>query len=316
MFMNQVGAKVLRAKWTFIGSRHAIADAHDDLESHRLWLDRHRAAWDQDIKLCERRLSSKLRTRAIKRLALGLFLIGPITCLALLRVIVRLLPGMRSLFVGSVSWLHALVRFTCKHVGSHLSSWSLIHAAKNHNKARHHYRIAGLDGPLCTGQPASSNMFPKSKGLLQVRLVVASFGAVIVGLIASVTTPDRGEELAQVFPNSLVQAGQSARLPPMALHESSAPSRISGFAVLAAKPEAERVSSIGMTMAEIISITRPLPNPLEQPRARAEALEVTPPIRKPKMEIKPKIEIKAKPKRSPTRQKPQLPLWEQLPWLR
>jgi hypothetical protein len=309
--IDQVDPKVIRAKRAFIRSRHAIAAAGDDLESHQLWLDRHCAAWAEDVKLCERKLSCKLRTRAIKRLALGLFLIGPITCLALLRLIVRLLPSVRGLFFSSLAWFHALIRLARKHAGSHLSPWSVVRATKNYNKARHRYRIAGLDGPLCTGQPASSNVAPKSEtGLLRVRLIVASFGAVIVGLLASATTPDRQDEPAEASPNTLVLAGQSAPLPPVASNKLSAPSTSSGFAVLAAPREAERISPIGTTIAEIISITRPSPNAREQPEATAEALEVTPPVRKPK------IKIKAKPKRSPTKQNHQLTLWERLPWLR
>ena len=306
ILLDQVEPKVVRAKRASRRSRNLIVAARDELEGHQQWLENHRVAWAEDVKLYERRLASKLRIGACQRLALGLLLIGPITCLALLRLTARLLPSVRGLFSSCVSWPDALVRLARKHIGPHLSP---VDVTKNHNNARHHCRIAGLDGPLCTGQPASSNVVPKSEaGLLQVRLVVASLGAVIVGFLASATTPDRHEEPAEASLSTLVQASQSAPLPPVTPKESSRP--VSGFAVLAATPEAERVSFAAATIAEIISIARPLPDPLEQPEATAEALEVTLPARKPK------IKIKAKPKRSPAKRKPQLTLWEQLPWLR
>jgi hypothetical protein len=139
---------------------------------------------------------------------------------------------------------------------------------------------------------------------------------VAVGFLVAVTTPDRYAEPAQVPPNTLVHAGQSAPLPPAASNESrdaegSAPRPLLGFAVLAATPAVERVSPATATIAEIISITHPLTEELEQPKATmAEPLEVTLPVRKPKI----KTEVKLK--RRPTKSKHQLTLWEQLPWLR
>jgi hypothetical protein len=314
--VNQVGAKVLCAKWASIRSRHAIAAAHDDLESHQLWLDRHRATWDEEAKLYESRLNRESRAQGFTRLAFGLLLIGPITFLALLRLTAGLLPNVRDLFVSSVSWLHALVRLTRKHVRSHLSWWSSTQATRNHNKSPHCGRIAGLDGPLCTGQPASSSsdVVPESEtGLLKVRLVVALFGAVIIGFLAAAQTSDTHEEPVERPPNVLEHSGPTTSLPPAASNQSreverSAPDTISGFAVVPSAPAAQRVSLAEATITEIISLTRPLPNTLEQPDAIIEA-EVTIPIRKPIVK-----RVKSKP--SPTKQKHQLTLWERLPWLR
>jgi hypothetical protein len=308
--IDQVDAKILRAKKAFARSRHAIAAAHDDLENHQRWLNRLRAAWAENAKRHERQLNRRLWTWALKRLGLGLLLIGPITCLALFRFIARFLPSVRDRLFSSVSWF-ALARLTRKRASSLLH----VHAAKSRNTSGHRYRIRGLDGPLCTGQPASSNVIPKPETcLLQARLVVASFAAVVVGFLAAATTPDRHTEPAQVPPNTLVHAGQTAPLPPVPSNElrdagGSAPSPLSGFAVLAATPAAERVSPAGATIAEIISITRPLTEKQEQPKATTtELLKVPPPVRKPK--------IKVKLKRSPTTPKHEQTLWDQLPWLR
>lgn len=312
--MDQVNAKVLRAKWASIRSRHAIAAAHDDLECHQRWLDRHRAAWSEEIKLYESRLKSKLRSDALKRLALGLLLIGPITCLALLRLIAWLLPCVRDLLFGIVSWLHTLARLTRKQVASYLSRSH--RATKNRSKQHHYGRIVGLDGPLCTGQPASSTLVTKSEtGLLKVRLVVGSFGAVLVGFLATASTFDKHKEPAEIAPNVLEHSGPA--LPPLqaALDQPKhvdqlIPDPIRGFGVLASAPDAQRVSLAEAAIAEIIALTRPLPDTLEQPEARIEAAEVTLPVRKPEA----KIRVKAK--RGFTRKKHQLTLWEQLPWLR
>jgi hypothetical protein len=311
--MDQVDAKVLRAKWASIRSRYAIAAADDDLERHQRWLDRHRAAWAEDVKLYERRLDGKSRTRDFKRLAWGLLLIGPITCLALLRLIAWLVSFVLKLRFDIVSGTQALVRFTRKHLVSHLSKH--LRATKNYNKRHHFGRIAGLDGLLCTAQPAPSALTIKSEsGLLKVRLVVGSFAAVIVGFLATAPTFDTHK--AVETPQDILQDSEPAKpLPPAASHQSKnvdrlAPDPISGFAVVAAAPEAERVSLVGTTITEIISLTRPLPHTLEQAEAAIEAAEVTLPARKPT------AKIRVKSKRSPAKQKNRLTLWEQLPWLR
>ena len=312
--MDQVNAKVLRAKWASIRSRHAIAAAHDDLECHHRWLDRHRVAWSEEIKLYESRLKSKLRSDALKRLALGLLLIGPITCLALLRLIAWLLPCVRDLLFGTVSWLHTLARLTRKHVASYLARSR--RATKNRSKQHHYGRIVGLDGPLCTGQPASSTLVTKSEaGLLKVRLVVGSFGAVLVGFIAIAPTFDTNKEPAETAPNILEHSGLA--MPPhrAALDQSKhvdrlVPDPIQGFGVLASAPNAQRVSLAVATIAEIISLTRPLTDTLERPEGAIEASEVTLPVRKPE------ANIRVRAKRGITRKKHQLTLREQLPWLR
>lgn len=305
--IDQVDARVLRVRRAFRRSRHAIAAARDDLESHQLWLDRHRAAWAEHVKHYERRLGSKRGIWAVKRLALRLFLVFPLVCVALFRLVARFVPHLRGSRLGSSLPLPALASLIQKRVWSLLSSWPS--ATRRNNTPSH--RIPGLDGQLCIGQPMSSNVTPKLEpGLLQARLVVASVGAVIVGFLAAATTPDRHGERAEV--PLRVGADRPAPLPSGIANalrdEGSAPNSVPGFAVQAQTPAEELVSLPGATIGDMMSITRPLVRADEQPDATIELLEVTPPLRKPT--------IKIKRKRKPPNQKGQLTLWDQLPWLR
>ncbi|MGA7456044.1 MAG: hypothetical protein WBW51_01780, partial [Methyloceanibacter sp.] len=72
-------------------------------------------------------------------------------------------------------------------------------------------------------------------------------------------------------------------------------------------PAAQRVPLPAATVAEMISLARPMIETLDQ--AETDALEVTPPARKPK------IKVKVTSKR-PLKQKPELTFWQQLPLLR
>jgi hypothetical protein len=212
---------------------------------------------------------------------------------------------------AAIAWLAAQ---TSKRVGSPRSRLRTDRC----NNALHHYdRIPGLDGQLCTGQPSRSNAVSKSAtqtaitetGLLRVRLVVASFGALIVGFLAATITPERGKEHVEVPPNALVRADQTAPLPANSPRtvEGARPDSASGFTVLAGTPAAHRVSPPGATIAEMISITRPL---TETGKGADATAEVTLPTRKPKSFTN------SQPKRALTNQKHQLTLWERLPWPR
>jgi len=309
--IDQLDARVLRVRRAFRRSRHAIAAARDDLENHQLWLDRHRAAWAEHVKHYERRLGSKRRIWAVKRLALRLFLVFPLICVVLFRLVARFVPHLRGLRRGSFLHLHALGSLIQKRVWSLLSSWP--GATSRNNTPSHRDRIPGLDGQLCIGQPVSSNVTPKLEpGLLQARLVVASVGAVIIGFLAAATTPDRHGERAEVPLSTRVRADRPAPLPSGIANalrdEGSAPYSVPGLAVQAQTPAGELVSLPGVTIGDMMSITRPLVGAEEQPDATIELLEVTPPLRKPT--------IKIKRKRKPPNQKGQLTLWDQLPWLR
>ena len=306
--IDKFDAKVLRIKRAFNRSRHVIGAARDDLENHQQWMARHCNAWADDLRRHQRQPNSKRVLWALKWLALSLFLIGPIVCIALFRLIARFLPKVRGLLFDRVLWLGTLARRRRKPC----SSLSRVYASNCRYTSDRSNRIPGLDGPLCTGQPAPPNVTPKfESGVLPARLVVATFVGVIIGFLVAATTPDRHGKPAEVSPNALVHADQHAPLPlgvPGARDVGSSLSSVSGFAVHAETPAEELVSLPAATIIDMMSITRPLTGADEQPEATIELLEVTPPIRKPK--------IKGKGKRKPPKQKQQLTLWEQLPWLR
>ena len=152
----------------------------------------------------------------------------------------------------------------------------------------------------------SSN--PKCEtGLLQVRLVVASIGAVIIGFLSATTPETYGRKTP---PEVMGNAVPTPRLPaPLNLKSVArlVPDPILGFAVIAVVPAAQRVLLPAATVAEMISLARPMIETLDQ--AETDALEVTPPARKPK------IKVKVVSKR-PLKQKPELTFWQQLPLLR
>ena len=121
--IDQLDARVLRVRRAFRQSKHAIAAARDDLENHQLWLDRHRAAWAEHVKHYERRLGSKRGIWAVKRLGLRLFLVFPLVCVALFRLVARFVPHLRGLRRVSFLPLHTLANLIQKRVWSLLSSW-------------------------------------------------------------------------------------------------------------------------------------------------------------------------------------------------
>jgi hypothetical protein len=285
-----------------------IVAAENALEGHRHWLHRHRDAWAESVKQYQHQLNSKRRIWALKRLLLRLFLIGPIICITLVRVIARALRRARELLSSSV--LPPLVRAKPAH----------IRPTKTVQTPQH--RISGLDGPLCTGQPWSPqpSVITESRhqkktsgesGVLPARLVVASLGAVIVGCFAAAATPDGHKETAEVPPNASTHSA-GGNVPPMAQNEPEGIEepisyQYSGFSVLAA-PATERLSPPGMTVAEIISIAQPSTEIVVPSEKPSEPAEVTVPARKPQ------TAIKAKPKPSQIKQKQQRTVWE-LPWL-
>lgn len=182
----------------------------------------------------------------------------------------------------------------------------MVLTPKQHWQIAAAYEKAAPDCGLCPGQPVSSN--PKSEsGLLQVRLVVASIGAVIIGFLSATTPETYGRKTP---PEVTGNAVPILHLPASSNLKSVArlvPDPILGFAVIAVAPAAQRVPLPAATVAEMISLTRPMIETLDQ--AETDALEVTPPARKPK------IKVKVKSKR-PLKPKPELTFWQQLPLLR
>ena len=146
----------------------------------------------------------------------------------------------------------------------------------------------------------SSN--PKSEtGLLRVRLVVASIGAVIIGFLSASTPETYGRKTPPEVTGNAVPSSNSKSVARLV------PDPILGFAVIAVAPAAQRVPLPAATVAEMISLARPMIETLDQ--AETDPLEVTPPARKPKLKVKVKSNRPLKPK-------PELTFWQQLPLLR
>jgi hypothetical protein len=288
--IDKLNAKILRIKSN--RSSRVIGSARDDLQNHQRWMARHCHAWVHDLT----RLNSKRALWALKWLALRLFLI----CIALFRLI-----GRRDLLFGSIPWLSTLARGRWQRVSSFLRACT----STRRPTLRPSNRIPGLDGHLCTGPSAPSNVVPKfESGVLSARLVVASFAAMIVGFLVAATMPDRHGEPASWNTQADRPASFTSEVPGAPRDVASEPHSVPGFAVQAQSPAGELAPLPAATIGEMMSITSPLERAGEQPDATVKLLEVTPPLRKPT--------IKIKRKRQSPNQKDQLTLWEQLPWLR
>ena len=300
MSVDQVEARILSAKRAFTSAKHEIATAHADLE--QLFLDRHRVAWSEDLKLYDYLCNRRIRTQILTRLSLGLFLIGPITGLALWRLVDRSFPYLRNLHIRGGFSLSSQVKRIRTHITKHVSAWLRNHAAEY--QAKSGYRIRGLDGPLCRGQPSSSNVPRASEmSVMKIRLGVASIGVTMVGFLVIAVTPDIPKEQSQLFPAANSPASRSTTVARVQEIKASAPDVISGFALLAAAPADDPVSLPAASIGEIMFITRPLDEAEKQ-----DDWEITPPIRKPQ------IRLKAKNRPDSAKQKPQVSWWEQLPW--
>jgi hypothetical protein len=111
--------------------------------------------------------------------------------------------------------------------------------------------------------------------LLQIRLAVASLGAVIVGFLSATTPETYGiKSLPEVTGNAV----PTPHLPASSNLKSVArlvPDPILGFAVLSVAP-AQQISLPAATVADMISLARPIIEALDQPDAETDDLEVTP----------------------------------------
>jgi hypothetical protein len=304
--LDQVESKIARAKRASRQSRKMIVSAENALEGHECWLHCHRAAWVESVKHYQQQLDSRRRLWALKRLLLRLLLIGPILFVRLVGGLARALRRARE--IRTISVLSRLVHAKRARI------------RPTNSRQGPQPRISGLDGPLCTGQPWSPEPGAITKsgrrktsreiGLLPARLVVASIGAVIVGCLAAAATPEGPKEPPTT---STYSSGGPASLPRAASNKpygikQPAPHQFSGFSALVA-PMTEPVPPLGMTVAEIVSITRPSTEIVERPAESSELADVTVPARKPNTALKAKLQPAS------TKHKRQLTLGERLPWL-
>jgi hypothetical protein len=217
-----------------------------------------------------------------------LILVTAMVCIALLRLFARLISNALDLFVIGFSRCGTLGAHVSNHTAPRLSSWLSTNGTKYRNRTPR--PIPGLDGPLCMGQPVPPRLIPTSEiAALRARVLVASFGAIVIGFIAVAVTPEH-KDSPRALPATLAVQDNP---PPPKFADRLTPKPFSGFAVLTATRAHKPLPALGLTIAEMMSITRPLNEGIEQ--SDATALDVPVPLRKPE------VNINAKPK--PMKQK-------------
>jgi len=316
--LDQVEAKVVRAKRAFRRSTYIIAAARDELERHQRWLDRHRAAWAEDMKRYHRLLDRKISLRPFTRFAVSLILSMPSGLAQALRLKKR--PP---------------------HASSQLSLSETTSDHARHSQLQH--RIRGLDGQLSTVRPAvlrpipeqiatrgectliadggafravaSHGRFLKSKGLVSALGVITVFLIAAGAIRATISSPlaDAQVSVAPKVPDPPQHAAALSVTMTTVPEESrkSAPSRApaSGFAVLAATSASEPLLLPAQSIANMMLITSPLALAPKEPEGR------TAPVTGETLVAKPTV--KAKPKRKMARREPQpLPWWQRWSWIR
>jgi len=315
--LDQVEAKVARAKRAFRRSRDIIVAARDELESHQRWLDRHRAACAEDVKRHHRLLNRKMAIRAFTRFAVGFILPVPFA-------------------------LAQALRLTLKERPSHASSQlSFAETARDHTRhPQLQHRIRGLDGQLCTMKPAVLRPTPgrtEMRGdcspipdgaafravaslgsLLKGRVLVSALGVITVFLIAagavratiSSLPAEAPVPAAPKVPGPPQPAAAVSVTVPKAPGKAQRSTPASGFAVLAATSAPEPLLLPAQTIADMMLITSPLALAPMEPETTTARVAGESPAAKPT--------VKAKPKRKLARREPQqqLPWWQRLPWIR
>jgi len=318
--LDQVEAKVARAKRAFRRSRNIIVAARDELESHQRWLDRHRAAWAEDVKRHHRLLNRQMAIKAFTRFAVGLILPVPFALVQALRLTLKERPS---------------------HAPSQLSFAETARDYTRHPQLQH--RICGLDGQLCTMKPAVLRPTPgrtEMRGecspipdgasfravaslgsLLKGRVLVSALGVITVFLIAAGAVRPTISSLPAEAPvpaapkvpgppqHAAAVSVTVPKAPGKAQRSAPSPAPVSGFAVLAATSASEPLLLPAQTIANMMLITSPLALAPMEPET------TTAPIAGEPLAAKPTV--KAKPKRKLARREPQqLPWWQRLPWIR
>lgn len=322
--LDQVEAKVVRAKRAFTRSRKIIIAARNDLESHQRWLDRHRAAWSEDVKRHQPLLNSNMPIRAFMRFAFGLPLLAPFVCLALFRRI-----------GGSLA---QALRLTLNEKLSDALQLSFAETRRVHTRhAQLQHRIRELDGPLITMKPVVLSIGMRGKrspitireafrlvatvrSLEKGKVLISALGVITLFLIAAgavrATMPGLPAEApVPVSPNVSGSTQPAAALPATA---PTVPPNVVrpalwpplGFSVLEAAlvPEPQQLSA--PTPTSMMLITVPLAVAPTEPDATRTLVAEEAPAVKPK--------VKASLKRKLARQEPQQQLswWQRLPWMR
>jgi hypothetical protein len=313
--LDQVEAKVARATRAFRRSRNIIVAARNELERHQRWLDRHHAAWAEDVNRQHRLINRKKAIRAFTRFAVGLILLVPFA-------------------------LAQALRLTLKDRPSHASSRSSFGetAFDDTGRPQFQHRIPGLDGQLCTMKPAVLRPAPgriemrgecspipdgaalraaASGSFLKCSVLVSALGVITVFLIAAGAVRATISELPAEAPMPAAPEvpAPSQRAAAVSVTMPKAPGKahrsvpVSGFAVLAATSASEPLQLPAQTIANMMLITSPLVLAMTEPDTTKAPVA--------RESFPSELRVKTKSKRKLARQKPQQQLrwWQQLPWI-
>lgn len=312
--LDQVEARVARAKRAFRQSRNIIVAARDELENHQRWLDRHRAAWAEEVNRHHRLLNRKMAIRAFTRFAVGLVLSVPFALAQTLRPTVKDRPS---------------------HASSQLSFAEIALDYTRHPQLQR--RIRGLDGQLCTMKPAvllpapgriemrgECSPIPDGAAFRAVaslgsfvkgRVLVSALGVITVFFIAAgavrATISSPGEVPALAAPEVPPQHAAAVSVTvPKAPGKAQRSAPTSGFAVLAATSASEPLQLPAQSIANMMLITSPLALVTTEPD------NTKAPVARESLASEPRVKTKSKGQLA--RQEPQqrLPWWQQLPWIR
>jgi hypothetical protein len=308
---DQVEGRVVRANRVSRRSRQIIFAAIADLERHQRWLDRHRAAWAEDITRHHRLLKRKLVIGAFTRFTVEPILFVPVALARLLKLMLK-------------AKFHAS------------PALSFAETAIDTAKHPHQVRIPGLDGQLCTMERARAlqaeprgerSPIPNGVAFRAIaslkgpsRVSISALGVIAVLLIATGAVRATIASLPAEIPTSITHevsepTQQAAVLSAAALKGSvkaqrSAPAP--GFAVLGATFASEPLQLPPQTVANMVLITSPLAAAVSEPSTEHDGASVA----KELLAAEPRM--KPKPKRKVARHEPeqQLPWWQQFPWIR
>jgi hypothetical protein len=298
---DQVERRVLRAKRAFRQSRKIITVSRDELESHRRWLDRHSAAWAEEVQRYGRLLNRKLAIRAFTRGAVGLIL-APHRALA------------------------QPLRWTLNKRPSRASQLSFAETALDRpRRAQLQHSIRRLDGTKVavlrstpgrfeTGGECSSRAraLEGLRALSKRTVLVSALGYIALFLLAAgavrATIWAQPTEAPVLVARQVPYTPQPTAEPSVTEVPKKAQKSPSGFSVLAAISSPRTLPTPAPTVADMMLITSPLAlEPIESEPKTA------PPALKP---LASKPVVKAKPKRKfVTRERQQVPWWQQLPWI-
>jgi hypothetical protein len=323
--IDEVEAKVARARSDFSRSERVISSAREDLESHQRWLDHYRSAWTNELTLALRSLKQRQVSSTCKRLTLGLILVPSFVVFGIFRGAIWTLLCARDLLAGGL-WRFSncarLREHICKLGGSFRDK--RVADKQGQRFSNPIGRSLALRVDATVPDLVHSRPFGWGLGVIVVALITASaVRATMPSMSAAVT-----ERAAPKAPTSTQPAEMLSTTMPKTAPKILRPTpstSFSGFRILRAT-SAEPLSLPAMTVGEMMLIANPLdPAPTETKATTAgpdaeEPLTATPKVKVEK-DVTRTPKLKPKPKRKLARQEPQQqqqqehPWWSRFPWL-